>query len=242
MTQKPVLVLIHGAVLNGGMWRPVVEALSGDFQIHTPDLPGHGSRRGEPFRLARAVDIVRDLARSVAPAPVFLSGDSLGGYVSIAAAASLGDQLRGAVLEGCTANFQGPTMLLYRTQQALVRLIGQDKLVDRLKVSIQTRYPAAGAAIVAGGISTDSFGEVLDELRRFDARTALGAIRAPVLLVNGTRDVPHRIGERGTLARAPRVTLRHFAGAGHGVSLLRPLEFAALIREVAQEAVARGGS
>ena len=39
-----------------------------------------------------------------------------------------------------------------------VRVIGQDKLVERLKVSIQTKYPGAGAAIVAGGIGDEIVG------------------------------------------------------------------------------------
>lgn len=229
----PVLILIHGAVLNGAMWNPVVQALSGEFKVHTPDLPGHGSRGAEPFRLSRAIDIVRDLARSLAPTPVFLAGDSLGGYVSIAAAASLGDQLTGAVLGGCTANFRGPTILLYKAQIAMTRLIPRDKLQAQLEARVVKDYPAAGAAIVEGGLRTAAYAEAVGELGRFDHRAALAAIRAPVLLVNGTRDLPHRWGEKGTLAAAPRATLHHLEGVGHGVSLLRPAEFAALIRSSA---------
>lgn len=240
--RRPEVVLIHGAVLNGGMWGPVVEALAGEYQVHTPDLPGHGSRSNEPFRLSRAVEIIRDLARSIAPTPIITGGDSLGGYASIAAAASLGDRLKGAVLGGCTANFQGPTFLLYRMQLGLTRLFDTEKLVARLSESIKRKYPAAAAGILAGGIRADAFGEAIGELRQFDARAALAAIRAPVVLVNGTRDFTHRLGERGTLAAAPRATLRHFAGTGHGVSLIRPAEFAALIREAAQAAAATGGS
>jgi len=233
---RPDLILVHGAVLNGAMWNPVVAALGGEFRVHAPDLPGHGSRGAEPFLLARAIDVVADLARSLAPTPVLLAGDSLGGYVSIAVAGSLGGQLAGAVLGGCTASFRGPTMLLYQAQIAMTRLIPADTLRKRLEASITKDYPAAGAAILARGIRAAAYAEAVRELRRFDHRAALAAIAAPVLLVNGTRDLPHRWGEQATLAAAPRATLRHLDREGHGVSLRRPTEFAALIRERAMGA------
>lgn len=82
------------------MWDPVVAALGAEFQVHTPDLPGHGARAGEPFRMAAAVAMVREVVEAVAPAPVVLGGDSLGSYVALASAPNLGDRLRGLVLAG----------------------------------------------------------------------------------------------------------------------------------------------
>ncbi len=227
-TRNPALVLLHGAVLNGRMWDPIVADLSSDFQILTPDLPGHGTRAGEPFRLASAVAVVQDAVRSLAPKPVVLAGDSLGGYVSIAAAGSLGSQLQGAVLGGCTGNFQGS--VAYVALIALTGLVPPARLQAQLEKRLVRDY-AAGPAILQGGIRPAAFSEGVAEFRQVNFRTQLARLNIPILLVNGTRDWWHRLGERGTMAAAPQVTLHHIPGIGHGVSIIRPAEFAALIRE-----------
>jgi pimeloyl-ACP methyl ester carboxylesterase len=227
---KPALVLVHGAVLNRGMWAPIAADLGRDFQVVTPDLPGHGARAGEPFRLDTAVAMVWEVAQSLAPAPIVLCGDSLGGYVSLASAASLGDQLKGAVLGGCTANFQGPAVLMYKVQIALTKLLPPAKLKAQLEARLRKEYEA-GPAIIAGGISPGPYSDAVDELRKVNFRGVLASITVPLLLINGSRDWAHVLGERGALAANPRAMLRRLPGVGHGVSLSRPAEFAAIVRE-----------
>ena len=41
----PALVLVHGWGLHGGVFAPLVERLSAEFQFHLVDLPGHGGSR-----------------------------------------------------------------------------------------------------------------------------------------------------------------------------------------------------
>ena len=41
----PVLVLVHGALMDGGQWRHVVQHLSHDFRCIVPTLPLGGHRR-----------------------------------------------------------------------------------------------------------------------------------------------------------------------------------------------------
>ena len=40
------LLLVHGFPLDGTMWEPQVEALSGSVQVLAPSLPGFGSQPG----------------------------------------------------------------------------------------------------------------------------------------------------------------------------------------------------
>lgn len=231
------IILIHGAVLNGGMWSPVAADLRADFTVLTPDLPGHGTRAGEPFSLRRAVEVVHEAAGSLGGVPVVLAGDSLGGYVAIAAAAGLAGRLAGALLSGCTADFQGPMGLAFVAQVALTRILPAAPLEAKLRRRIAAEFEA-GPAILAGAIRTAAFAEAVAELRRFDARAALAAIQAPVVLVNGARDWQQRLGERGVLRAAPRARLERLPGVGHGVSLHRPAIFAGLVRHLARAGVA----
>src|SRR5262245_29195043 len=184
------------------MWDPVVRELSGEFRIVTPDLPGHGTRAGEPFRLEVAVTAVRDAALALSPSPVVLAGDSLGGYVALAAAAAVGSQLRGAFLSGCTANFQGPAGWLHVAQVGLTHLFDPAKLHARLAERVAREY-AAGPAVVEAGLRPAAFAEAVAELRRRDSRAELARLEVAVLLVNGIHDWPHRLGERRMLAAGP---------------------------------------
>ena len=228
---KPTLILVHGAVLNGGMWAPIAADLSRDYNVLTPDLPGHGKRMGEKFTLAAAVRTITDIAKQLAPAPVVLAGDSLGGYVSLASAAALGDQLEGAVLAGCTANFQGPVILAYQLQVALTGMISPETLKTRLEARIREQYPQAASAILDGGLSVSAFPDAVAELRKVDFAAVLASFKPPLLLVNGSRDWQHVLGERRARKANPRAELRQLKGLGHGVSILRPALFAGILRE-----------
>ncbi len=230
MSSPPALLFVHGAVLNRRMWDPVIAALPSEWRTATLDLPGHGERADEAFTLSRAVSVVDQAASGLGTASVVLVGDSLGSYVSLAAAAGLGQRLGGAVLGGCTASFEGPTLLLYLAQIALSRLIP----AERLRRTLEARLPRdceAGAAVVEGAIRPAAFAEAVAELRRVDFRTLLAGIDAPVMLINGARDRRHRWGERANLAGARRATLRIVPEVGHGVSLERPQVFAELVRD-----------
>jgi pimeloyl-ACP methyl ester carboxylesterase len=228
---QPTVVLLHGAVLNGGMWAPIAADLSRDYTVLTPDLPGHGARAGEKFTLDAAISTVVELAKSVAPAPIVLGGDSLGGYVSLASASAIGDQLEGAVLAGCTANFRGPVILAYRAQIGLTRMLKPETLKAKLEQRIAREFPAAAPAILAGGLVPGVFADAVEELRKVDFRAVLASFRPPLVLLNGSRDWQHVLGEKGARAANPRAEIRGVRGVGHGVSLARPAEFAAALRE-----------
>lgn len=230
----PTLILVHGAVLNGGMWAPIAADLSRDYNVLTPDLPGHGKRAGEKFTLAAAVQTVTEIAKQLAPAPIVLAGDSLGGYVSLASASALGDQLKGAVLAGCTANFQGPVILAYKLQIALTGMLSPETLKTRLEASIREKYPQAASAILEGGLAFDAFRDAVAELQKVDFSVVLASFKAPLLLLNGSRDWQHVLGERRARMANPRAEIRRLKGIGHGVSIQRPARFAGILREFLQ--------
>jgi pimeloyl-ACP methyl ester carboxylesterase len=77
---KPTLVLLHGVGLDSSMWVPVADLLAADFDVVTPDLPGHGNRPS-----ARAGVTLSDLAGGIVgeiPPGSHLVGFSLGALVA----------------------------------------------------------------------------------------------------------------------------------------------------------------
>lgn len=85
------MVLIHGTRTSHSQWDSQLPALrAAGHRIATTDLPGHGSRREEPFTLELALDTIEHAVRELHTStgePVLLMGSSLGGMLAIHAAA-----------------------------------------------------------------------------------------------------------------------------------------------------------
>ena len=229
----PVLILIHGATLNHRMWDPVRRHLDPRWRVVTVDLPGHGARRNETYTLAGAVETVVQAARSVAPSPVVLAGDSLGGYTCLASAASLPpSQLLGLVISGASANLSGLALIPFKARVALFKvlffLLGEQRLLrDKVPGMLKKLHigEADAQAMIEAGISLRAYGQAVVALQGVDFKQRLAAIAHPVLLVNGTQDFSMMAQEAKFLAVAQRARSQHF-DCRHGVSLLRSAEFA----------------
>jgi len=241
---EPVLILIHGATINGHMWDAVRRHLDPRWRVIAPDLPGHGTRRGEHFTLEAAVATVQEAVRAAAPAQVILAGDSLGGYTVMNAAPTLpAGRLKGVIASGCTADFSKAATkrpfffktLLFRV---LLSLFGEQRLIASTTGKIRKQLSAAGMhaedidAMVAAGFSLKVFQQAVDALRPVDHIARLAAIGSPVLLVNGTRDAVMMRHEAAYLAVAQRGRVQHY-DCEHGVSILKPREFAGLLNGMA---------
>ncbi|MEK8225458.1 alpha/beta fold hydrolase [Oerskovia sp. M15] len=89
------------------------------------DLPGHGERSGERFTLARAFEILDDAVASFPDdVPVVVVGMSLGGYTSLAYAASHPSRLAGVVACACSSDPRGKPVALFREAANLVDAAG----------------------------------------------------------------------------------------------------------------------
>ena len=96
------VVLVHGLRSSRTMWRAQLGTLerAGHAAIAV-DLPGHGSRLGEAFTLAAAVDTVAQAVDELG-GRAFVVGLSLGGYVGIRHAATHPSQVAGLIAASCS--------------------------------------------------------------------------------------------------------------------------------------------
>ncbi len=97
---KPGLLLIHGGAAHAHWWSFIAPKLTNEYHVAAMDLSGHGDsgRREEyPRELwaKEAMEVCRDAGFIGAPV---LVGHSMGGFVTIVAAAIYGDRLAGAVV------------------------------------------------------------------------------------------------------------------------------------------------
>ena len=97
---KPPIVLVHGGAAHAMWWSALAPQLSQHYYVIAQDLSGHGdSGRRETYPLEGWADEVMAVAEDAGCVrPPVLVGHSMGGLVSIVAAAVHGHRLAGAVI------------------------------------------------------------------------------------------------------------------------------------------------
>jgi pimeloyl-ACP methyl ester carboxylesterase len=97
---NPGLVLVHGGAAHAHWWSFLAPLLVQHYSVVAIDLSGHGdSGRRNVYPRRIWADEVMAVSRSAGfPSPPILVGHSMGGLVSIVAAALHGDDLAGAII------------------------------------------------------------------------------------------------------------------------------------------------
>jgi pimeloyl-ACP methyl ester carboxylesterase len=204
---------------------PLERILPASIELIADDLPGHGERRDEPFDFASAVGGIVAAARSAGSRTV-LVGDSLGGYLVLAAGAQLGDAIAGVVAGSCTFAMRG-----------LAGAVARISLVPGMVIppgAVRTLIyrlcePDIACAIKARGLTPAMRNVTMRALLGHDVLADVRAIRVPIAFIVGGWDVP-------IVWNAARFSREAVAGqvivepnAPHGVGILRPAAFAGAI-------------
>jgi pimeloyl-ACP methyl ester carboxylesterase len=244
-SNKPTLILLHGAGLNAHMWDAVIRDIDPRWRVLSIDLPGHGARSAEWYSAPAAREAVAAAARSVAPAPVVLAGDSLGGYSAMLAADAIPPtQLRGLVIAGASVNFPPRLPLKKWSERLMVRWMLFLKDPDELAPKALSRFGVSARdqqAILASGVTLSAVEPAVDALMGQDFLPRLRRTPQPILFVNGDGDTDRVAAEPIFLAAAPNASSELFRDTGHGVSMLRPKEFAALLNRFADRVFVQDG-
>jgi pimeloyl-ACP methyl ester carboxylesterase len=94
------VVLVHGLGATNASMLPLFAALSQDFRVLAPDLPGHGGTQamGEAHRAEFLGSWLLGFLEKTCAEPAILVGNSLGGRTALEAALISADAVRGLVL------------------------------------------------------------------------------------------------------------------------------------------------
>lgn len=239
------VVLVHGIRTSSTMWRAQCRALE---RAHVPhlaiDLPGHGTRQGEPFTLAASRQALEEAVAAL-PAPHVIVGLSLGSYAAIDWAARRdGTTAAGPAAMLLASAGTRPRGLGLAGYVAVARAIG--RLPDRglgLHTSLAQRVldPERVSDLLAGGVALEAMVPTLRAVGGIDVLASLARIQAPIWFVNGSRD-HFRLEERLMLRAAPHATLHVIPRAGHLVALDQPQAFADLVADLMAETDAVAGA
>lgn len=236
----PAVVLLHGNGWSHAMWQPQITALSHDFRVIAPDLPGFGARAGARFTMDAAVEAVSDVIARHADGRALVAGLSLGGYVAMAHAAAHPEQVAGLALSGCSVAFRGRIRLLSRCFGALYDWLycawWERRLLAQQRREVAALYPpdVIGAQLADDFYPRD-WGRALLEMARYDFRALLRAYPGPVLILTGERDRHNRAAEDEQTRVARHASLAIIRDAGHLANLDQPDAFTAALARFASQ-------
>lgn len=222
------LVFVHGIRMSGACWEQQRALLPHDA-IATPDLPGHGRRRGEPFRMDSAVDVALQAIDDVG-GRAYLIGHSMGGYAAIATAARRPEKVAGLLVAGASITPTKTLCVPFRVMHRALSALPDDGDAASARV-FRRLFPADVAEpLVDAGIATASIPSVMTVLETYRPLDDLRTYPGPVGLVNGRHD-HFRAGERRFLAACQHGSLTVVPRAGHYLPMTRGETFARLVTE-----------
>ncbi len=241
VTGRPLLVLLHGTRFDAREWDGYAERIP-EADLVCVDLPGHGSRAGEPWTtdgIERAVDdaIVAHVPDStpLCPGgatgrPVILAGHSLGGYVAARLAAQRPHAYAAVVTIGAAADpTRHPVLLhLYSDFSRVLQLVGPARMAgvaNRIMGTLgadATRLPDdTGYAVLP-----DAWADIAEHAGIHE----IAEIDCPVWIVAGAFD-QLGIDSRAYAAAARDGHRRLIPRATHLAPITHPEQVAAVLRE-----------
>lgn len=189
------LLLVHGLMMTGDMFEPVIGHFATRHRVIVPDLRGHGRSRGlpPPYTVEQlASDLSRLLDHLGIDATAVL-GYSQGGAIAQQLVLDHPAQCDRLVL-GCTYAFNMATTrewLEGHIMPPLVRVLGMRRLAN-LGISQSMLRLDKGRANWLAGLMADQdltlMLTALQETLAFDSRKRLAEIRCPTLVIAGSND------------------------------------------------------
>ena len=232
------------------LWGEVAALLGDRCHVVGWELPGHGTGApaAESFSMAElATGVLAALDAAGLDGAFGYAGDSVGGAVGLELALAAPDRLTAAALLCSAARFGEPEGWLERA--ALVRGSGTPVMVSSSAArwfgpGFVERHPQVVGPLLDSlhQAHAESYALVCEALAAFDARDRLAEVKAPVLVVSGTADVPTPGELQQELAAGlPQAALVELDGIGHLAPAEAPRAVASLLAaHVVDRRVGRG--
>ena len=232
----PAIVLLHGLLFDGGMWRGQIEPLAELGRVVVFDGPGHGKSEPAPrFMMEEHADAMFDALGELGIRRAVVVGLSWGGMIGMRLALQHPEKVAGLVLMDTSAEPErlakrlrframiamhrriGISESLYRSEIAPL-LFGSKTLASDPELVLASYHRAMG--FDRGGLARAAIAVVI---HRRNVLADLPKIRTPTLVVCGGEDrsLPPPFSER--IAQAiPGAELVVLDGLGHMSALEDP--------------------
>ena len=191
----PPLLLVHGVMITGEMFAPVIDRFAATRRVIVPDLRGHGRSRHlpPPYTAARLAQDLVDLLDHLGVGATDVVGYSQGGAIAQQLVLDHPARCRRLVL-ACTYAYNMATLrerLEGHLAPLLIRLLGMPRFARLVIGQGLTRVERSRADWVAALIGSQDAALMVAAWRAsmaFDSRPRLGEIRCPTLVLAGAVD------------------------------------------------------
>jgi 3-oxoadipate enol-lactonase len=243
----PVVVLSNSLGTTQELWERQFPALAEHFRVLTYDHPGHGSSPLPelPCTVESLAHGLLALLDELGIERVSLCGISLGGMVGMALALAAPERVERLVL-ACTSAYLRPPEG-WDERARIVRAEGTEAIADTVSgrwftTALARQEPATVARFRAMLASTppEGYARCCEALGAWDAREAIAAIAAPVLVIAGEEDPATPVAHAELIAsRVTGSRLVVLERAAHLANVERADAFtAAVLEHLGQEVVA----
>jgi 3-oxoadipate enol-lactonase len=234
----PVLVLGNSLGTTSELWQPNLAGLGARFRLLRYEHRGHGGSPAPPGPYTiegLGADVLRLLDDHGIERAAYC-GVSLGGMVGMWLAAHAPDRI-GALAVCCTSARLGPVQM-WADRAALVRSAGMAALAPQVVGRWFTpAYTGRHPEVVAGFVTTmqndvvpQGYAGCCEAIGAMDLRPALGAVRAPTLVIAGAEDPATPPWHGAVIASAiPGARLRVIRGGAHLANVSQAAEVTAAI-------------
>ncbi len=229
------VVLVHCWMCDRSFWEAQLPALAGRYRTVTLDLPGHGEATAErdPWTVVGYGEDVAGLIGELGLADVVLVGHSMGGPVSLRAAALLPGKVRGIVavdtLHDAEFEFEGEQIEAFlqafetdfvATCERFVEQMFPEEGVDEIEGHVRR----AGCDAQRGRIGT----ALMRDFGAIDMPALFRQAGVPIRAINAAAPNPTRIEINRKYADFDAVLME---GVGHYPHMTRPEQFNELMLE-----------
>lgn len=241
----PALVFIHGYTSDLTAWREQIAVFSREHRVVAIDLAGHGGSGAnrEQWSIAGLAGDVEAVVKALGLKRVVLVGHSMGGPVSLFAAARMPDRVLGIIGVDTLhdVEFKAPADMV---KDAAAKM--EADFNGMLRGAIQNMFlesadPNLVREVTEKALLTNHKAALglLPDFGRVDLKSALAAAKKPVRCINAKAPrmaPPTAVETNRKYADYKAITMD---GVGHYLMIERPAEFNQLLRETLKELTAK---
>jgi 3-oxoadipate enol-lactonase len=191
----PPLLLVHGVMVTGAMFAPVIAQFAARHRVIVPDLRGHGRSGGlaPPYSVPQLVSDLSRLLDHLGIATTAVLGYSQGGAIAQQLALDHPKRCERLVL-ACTYAFNMATLrerLEGHVVPLLVNVMGMRRCAKLVIARGLQRVAEEQAGWIMGLIAEQDRALMVEAWKQamaFDGRSRLVEIKSPTLIVAGSND------------------------------------------------------
>ncbi len=239
------LLMVHGFMMHGEMFYPVIDRLAREHLVIIPDLRGYGNSRElpGPYTIAQHSRDLEYILSALGLDAVHLLGYSLGGAVAQHFTHHHSTRVLSLILSNTFA-YKALTGLERLQKRLVPQVIGRvgaeglGKLLHPRLVELVGKLDPATYRWYLRMMRqnrTDVLLHSLHDLFRFDSRSWLPQFQIPVLVIGGSHDLIVPPAHAHQLVQLlPQARLKIFDQAGHSAIHTHTDDYMALVRRFLQ--------